>query len=343
MDTLCTAIDHVWRGARVAALQSSHAIQHVLSACSDLVGDVAFEEKRAQLEREWFMHAIMRPLLCKHGEQGLWDFAQCMGLHVERVRVIELEDWKGYIHRHGSNVPRPTMFYAVPMEHVDSLAGHTVYTGGVVRIAHLDMPQWLWHHVCAQRAVLAATHYSVRGERVPPPQLVHVAREMVQRDPRRAYAQRAATGHVRDVEELAATAAPCMQRVLRGKRFPKNDERNALVRAMLTGRVAPELVEPALVAIHRRERANATVADTKRRFDYTFEVEKRYAPTQCGALAHVCPYTGGDDVRAQQCHAAYLEAHPNARVKDSDYRNFGPHKYWLFHSRHVTDNGHSPG
>lgn len=335
MDDFFLAIDSVWRGRRDARQLASNVIQHVLCMCTDALGDIEFESKRIALEHEWFHQCLIRPLLCKHGEQGLFDFIALLGLPVVPLETIASDDLKGYIARHGPDVPRPTRFICVPMEMVAENHHFDICAGGVVHVAHLDLPHWMWEHLLEKRRALARGH--CLNTRPVPDQVRYIAQEVLVRRPkRRLYSSNGAPqSGIGDMEDLMASAAPCMRGVLSTKQFPKNRTRNTLVRAMNTARIDHDVIRDTLVTIHRRELPSATAEDTKRRFNYEYELKKGYAPTKCGALAHLCPYEGSDDQRARQCHEAFLEAHPQVPVKQSDYSNFGPHKYWLFHSRRI--------
>jgi hypothetical protein len=334
LDEIGAAIRRVWNKRLLLTDFYNLQLQQLLCYMADFhrpgMGD-AFERHRLELHRRFFQICMAgageRAMLQYIVQQHNWGDTRTLLRQIQTPATDA--DFKAYETRHGPHSPQPSLFFEVaPWNAADQ------------RIAHLDLPAWIWEMHGLHRLRLFQLHYGMR-EKYVNEQLHHMFTIMWQTRPDSVDRprQRNATGLDVDIEDLIEKAAPCFKNMLESETFPKDGWRNKIARAMIAAGISLETGERLFHTLDIRERGpSTTVEQTRVRFAYPNEWEKQYAPDMdCERLSEICPYVKeGDTVgqRCAQCHADLYAKRPEIAVQVGSVEwskhaaKWGPYKWW---------------
>lgn len=121
-------------------------------------------------------------------------------------------------------------------------------------------------------------------------------------------------GSYETAEDTRARLAPCMRSILERKRFPRDQERQYLVRIWAKARVPERVVEEILVEKNNQHPHSSGCIDLERRWDWQSHYRKRYAEPWCERMQLYCPFQGELDQRKSQCYLGFLEKFPKDKA-----------------------------
>ena len=292
---------------------------HILYSEEERVRHDQFEQGRSMVELALFNYRIKYHITVEDDMIELFRFNGIWDTLVNKHSVIpQAEDyyfyWKRFPqYRHEGP---PAYFFRVPMEQLplESLATLPIQYQAHVHITFRDMAMWIWHRANLLRRQFFTTAFSKRPNYFPNTllnghvyELTGEAVAKLADIPLNTFKRRVDDAvHCPDIEDLAGSMMPpCMATLVKNK-FPKDQERVALVRTLRHAGISIETTGDLLHAVDKKERGDkVTKAQTKARYNWEHAHRRKYAPVYCTMLvansidmpphARVpkCPYAHG--------------------------------------------------
>lgn len=180
-------------------------------------------------------------------------------------------------------------FFNVPIEEYVPGTNHPIYVGGFFHISESEMNPWIWRHLTRNCAVRSTAQ-------IHPEQAQHLLgcmNDLVTERKRRDHIPLVAK------EDVEKHLAPCMHHILYGNKFPKDLERQQVVRVLSAANVPLSYVEERLGALNDMDPHEHGRMELRKRWDYKAHYKAKYASPRCESML-CCPLAPGKDISAKK-------------------------------------------
>ena len=274
--------------------------------------DVTMDEIKAHINGTYFSFETLQLILkiapfAKSGVLSTFlkrEMKRDLTPHLPRfVPFLELLDPEfvtlaDYQRAHGGSAsllirPFPN-FFNIPIDEYVPGTNHPLYVGGFFHISEYEMNPWIWRHLTRNCAVRNAAQ-------IHPEQAQHLLGCMNDLKKRREHIPLVAK------EDVEKHLAPCMHQILYGKKFPKDLERQQVVRVLSAANVPLSYIEERLGALNVLDPHDQGRMELRKRWDYKAHYKAKYASPRCESMILSCPLAPGKDIAAKKsvCYLMY--------------------------------------
>jgi hypothetical protein len=175
-----------------------------------------------------------------------------------------------------------------------------LYKGGYMHLPRKYLSHWLW-----RRFLL-----SFREKKNLPEQLQYLDSKI-----RGYFRQKKQEKKVQVITDIEDLIPPCIEKIIKSNKFPKDTARNAMVRTLAQVDYPLEKIGQYLDELNERDpHERKILSSSQNRWDYKAVYEKKYAPVPCGM--DICACQGENlEQKKLNCFKRFREKFPERHLK----------------------------
>lgn len=279
----------------------------------------SFQTIQLEKEKQWFLDGIKdyiedddRLSLSQIRARNERDFGKSI-----KITNPTVEDLQEYHKQYPQEWFPPEFWYSVSFKDLPvSFVKHKIlYQGGMVHCHRKELGHYWWRQLTKRLDNLTLNE-----------QTTFILERITDRYKKRFKQDLEGSLEV-DIEDMP----PCLQRILKDKRFPGDQNRQRLVRSFAKGGVSLKRTEKFLDDLNTKYPHSSGAISLEKRWKFSDHYKKGYPAPKCDELKTLCPFEGRLDQRKMKCHKeCFKERHPD-KYEDGQARRFwGPADWFKF-------------
>jgi hypothetical protein len=202
----------------------------------------------------------------------------------------------------------PTLWFMVKMIDLPTHISDQLplYKGGMMHLPRKYLHHWIW------RKALTFDYKKVADLPEQLGYLEKAARQLFQEKKKKSTITASVSIEIADIEDLFP---PCIEKIIKSDKFPKDIPRNALVRTLAQVNYPLEKIGKILDEKNEKDpHERRVLKDSQSRWDYKSVYEKKYAPVPCSLDICACP---GESLEKKRlaCFNRFKEKFPDRQMK----------------------------